>query len=685
MANNPNDALLYRLQQMNINNSSSEYQNYSPTASLNRRVTQPANYQQQPQQVYQYLPQDTASSIYENVEYATGTKMQVTDLDAVDHNFESSNAKAQPQLRAPNGNKLNYKQEHENLRYAHTPQPSEHETQPIYENLQVISGQQAQPQASPANKSIYYYERSGSNSPQIPYHMQQRDHLASDSLVLNATASSKYVNLTSSNSIANVGSGQNVIYQHLASASLPAQNSLPPKSLAQQHLQQKIILSPQSPNKDYVQINSPNIYANQPQQQSQQSHSPSPSRSLNRAYNHQSPTKSLSGSTGSRTALNDDINGSDYVCMNSGTLTKQLQQTNGKQPANQISSSQVIYQRPPAVAPLTNINLKTNYTTPANELPQAQYSTAANQQIDAIAVAKQSVNLNKISNSPVVNTKPSSSPTPSTGSTGSAPPGKMKFKNLLPYSVTSRPAGKTDAERKIEELTRALEEEMEKNEEQGEYFGICHTCKLKVTGANQACQAMGNLYHTACFICCQCGRALRGKAFYNVLGRVYCEEDYLYSGFQQTSEKCNICGHLIMEMILHAMGKSYHPGCFRCCVCNECLDGVPFTVDVDNKIYCVNDYHHLYAPKCSGCKKSITPLSDSEDNETVRVVSMDKDYHIDCYVCESCNMQLTDEPDKRCYPLDSHLLCRNCHLERISVHNRMTEPASASISYQFLG
>lgn len=211
---------------------------------------------------------------------------------------------------------------------------------------------------------------------------------------------------------------------------MPAQKTLPPKSILQ-HQQQQQQKHIQSPSKDYVQINPPVSYSTQIQQHSQSS---SPSKSLSRSYSHSSPTKSI-GSAGSRTAI-DDINGSDYVCMNSGTLSKKLQQTNnnnsnnnsnntnGKPPANQLPASQVVYQRSPVVPPLTNIDLKTNYTTPANELPQAQYSTAADQQIDAIAAAKQSVNLNKISNSPV--NKTTSSPTPSTGSSGK---GKLFISN----------------------------------------------------------------------------------------------------------------------------------------------------------------------------------------------------------------------------------------------------------------
>jgi LIM domain-containing protein len=130
----------------------------------------------------------------------------------------------------------------------------------------------------------------------------------------------------------------------------------------------------------------------------------------------------------------DEINSSDYVCM-TGNISHTLSTNVPFQ-----TSSAKNYNREPA----------TGIASTPSVLPK---SPVAKEKID-------------------VRPPPVPSPTPSACSTSSGSKMKISGKTLLPYNVTPpRPRGPTEAERKIEEMTRQIEEEMEKHEEEGEYFG----------------------------------------------------------------------------------------------------------------------------------------------------------------------------------------------------------------------
>lgn len=129
------------------------------------------------------------------------------------------------------------------------------------------------------------------------------------------------------------------------------------------------------------------------------------------------------------------------------------------------------------------------------------------------------------------------------------------------------------------------------NGEYDEYvdnFGTCVRCGERVIGEQSGCTAMEQVYHIACFACFRCQINLQGKPFYALEGQPCCEEDYL-----NTLEKCSVCMKPILERILRATGKPYHPSCFCCVVCGKSLDGIPFTVDATNQNHCIEDFHKL--------------------------------------------------------------------------------------------
>lgn len=47
------------------------------------------------------------------------------------------------------------------------------------------------------------------------------------------------------------------------------------------------------------------------------------------------------------------------------------------------------------------------------------------------------------------------------------------------------------------------------------------------------------------------------------------------------------------------------------------------------QIHCIEDFHRRWAPKCSVCLLPIMPQKEQE--ETVRVVALDRSFHVECY------------------------------------------------------
>ncbi|NXY60837.1 ZYX protein, partial [Callaeas wilsoni] len=187
---------------------------------------------------------------------------------------------------------------------------------------------------------------------------------------------------------------------------------------------------------------------------------------------------------------------------------------------------------------------------------------------------------------------------------------------------------------------------------------LCGFCRKPLSRTQPAVRALDRLFHVECFTCFKCEKQLQGQQFYNVDEKPFCEDCYA-----STLEKCSVCKQTITDRMLKATGNSYHPQCFTCVMCHTPLEGTSFIVDQSNQPHCVDDYHRKYAPRCSVCSEPIMP--EPGKDETVRVVALEKNFHMKCYKCEDCGKPLSIEADENgCFPLDGHVLCIKCHTVR---------------------
>uniref|UniRef100_A0A1A8KHQ8 Zyxin n=1 Tax=Nothobranchius kuhntae TaxID=321403 RepID=A0A1A8KHQ8_NOTKU len=217
--------------------------------------------------------------------------------------------------------------------------------------------------------------------------------------------------------------------------------------------------------------------------------------------------------------------------------------------------------------------------------------------------------------------------------------------------------------REVEELERMTNDFIKNMDKQAPVITsppteVCGKCGEALSRSQPAVKAMDKLFHSNCFCCMSCHRPLQGMQFYDRDGSPQCEDCYTSS-----LAVCSRCGERITDRVLKAVGQCFHAHCFRCSTCSCVLEGAPFITDDNNNPYCVQDYHRRFSPLCMSCNEPIVPSPGSE--ETVRVVALDKNFHLKCYRCEDCARPLSIEADENgCYPLDGRILCMKCHTKR---------------------
>ena len=71
---------------------------------------------------------------------------------------------------------------------------------------------------------------------------------------------------------------------------------------------------------------------------------------------------------------------------------------------------------------------------------------------------------------------------------------------------------------------------------------------------------------------------------------------------------CAACNKPILNKVVKALGKQWHPEHFTCACCDAELGSTTY-YESNGRPYCEKDYNELYAPRCAYCNGPILDVS----------------------------------------------------------------------------
>ncbi|XP_034738760.1 actin-binding LIM protein 3 isoform X5 [Etheostoma cragini] len=167
----------------------------------------------------------------------------------------------------------------------------------------------------------------------------------------------------------------------------------------------------------------------------------------------------------------------------------------------------------------------------------------------------------------------------------------------------------------------------------------CQRCREVCKG--EVVRVQDTHFHVKCFTCTVCNCDLARSGFFQKKGEYICTADYqrLYG------TRCDRCDSFITGEVVSALGRTYHPMCFVCSVCSKPFpigDRVTFSgkdcvcQQCSRTLAKPNEPIKIHGPShCAGCRAEI--------KQGQSLLALEKQWHVSCFRCRTCNMVLTGE------------------------------------------